>query len=140
MVTVKVIGLNELSELAQQLGDVAPNVRDIAKDGSKYAKSIAPKDKGDLRNGIRYISADKSKAIIRSGLPGGANSVRQRPYHMWFHGFTFVKAPDGQGGYNLLSGIYSPKTGKPNYMFLTADKVSQDIDKQTKQKLDNLGK
>lgn len=138
MVVVKVIGLDQLKELSKNLDLLSPDVVGIAKRGSAYAKSIAPKKTGDLKRGIRYFGSNaKGESTIRSGLPGGSNT-RKRPYHIWFHDYNFVKAPNGDGGYKLSSGVFAPKSGIPNYMDVTAKNVSQWVDEDINNKLKKL--
>lgn len=143
MVTVKVIGLSELNKLSEQLTEVKPDVKKIVKEYGVYAKNIAPKSSGALRQGIRWFSTE-NKGTIRSGLPNHKDN-RNRPYHAWMHGYSFVKGPDGKG-YDLSKGWRNWKTGKmsyiksgvPNYMEVTAEKLSKDIDNKIINKLNKL--
>ena len=137
MVIVKVIGLGQLNELQQQLNELITTPADVVKPATLYAKQIAPSLSGALRNGIRYIIApNKKQAIIRSGLPSNKDG-RKRPYHLWINGI---------GKYNLVKGwknwrtgqMNYIKTGKVNYMLLTAEKVSKDIDSEITKKLNKL--
>lgn len=142
MVTIKVKGLPELNELSEQLKDVKISPKQVVSEYGVYAKNIAPKATGALQNGIRWFSTE-TQGTIRSGLPNHPDK-RNRPYHMWMQGntsefnFTTIKAPNGDGGYDLSTGKYSPKSGKPNYMVLTARKLDLDIDKLIKAKLAKL--
>ena len=137
MAVIKVIGLGQLNELKQHLNELTTTPAEVVKPATLYAKQIAPSLSGALRNGIRYIIApNKKQATIRSGLPNNKDG-RKRPYNLWINGL---------GKYNLTKGWknwrtgekHYIKTGKVNYMYLTADKVSKDIDAAITKKLNKL--
>lgn len=80
----------------------------VAREGQIFARKIAPKRTGALREGIQLVYGTRGNAWLVSHRPQNKDG-RNRPYQLWMH---------GMGGKNTSTNNYRGKD--PRYMFTTA--------------------
>lgn len=111
---ISIKGIEKIDKLYQELDNVVVTPEEIVKYGYPLAKKLAPRAKDKLGGGTKKaIKKEYYNKKTHCALVLYQPMIRPniREYHMWMH---------GESGPNIAKYI---KTGKPRFMFITAEKM-----------------